>query len=365
MSPLLRRLALRLATALLLAGCGWFAKTRLPPTVSLSDEIRSRGHQEVPEPVLARAEASTSPYLPTPDRGEVVDRVVAVVNKDVITLSELLETAAHYFYERQQPIPREPDRGFLEQLLARLIETRLELQEAEREKMVVEDAEVAEQLAELLKRSNFKSEEELERALSAQGLTLESVRKRLREQIMIQMVIRRKVTFRVSVTDDEIERYFIENREKLEKGFSFRARHILITPEPPGSEPEWEAARRKAEEVWDLVRSGQDFAELARKFSQDPSAAEGGDLGVMKQGELDPGIEAAVLRLRPGDAAGPVRSRLGYHIVKLEWKESMSGEALTQTKRQIREILFRQKYQARLEGWLKEIKQRAVIEIRL
>ncbi len=361
MNGLPRCLAVVSATALLLGACGWFAGSRPSPAGSLSEAARSRGDREAPG--VVPAEVSRPPV--GQDSLDVFDRVVAVVNKDVITLSELLESVAQYFYERQQPVPKAPDQALMAGVLERLVETRLQLQEAEREKVVVEEAELEEQLAELVKRAGANSREELERVVTAQGLTIESVRKRLREQLMIQKVIRRKVAFRVSVTGDEIERYFQENRNKLETGLGFRARHILITPLPPGTEADWEAARLKAEEIWGAVRGGQDFAELARKFSQDPSASEGGDLGAMKQGELAPEIEAQILRLRPGEASRPFRSRLGYHIFKLEWRESLGGEALAQTKQQIRDILFRQQYQARSEAWLQELKRRAIIEIRL
>ncbi len=360
-----RRLALLLPTALVLGACGWFAGSKLPPAGSLSDAIRNRRDREAPwtVPVGGGVEGSRPPVAQ--DAADVVDRVVAVVNKDAITLTELLENVGHYLYERRESAPRESEQVLMKQVLERLVETRLQLQEAEREKIVVEEGEMAEQLAELLKRANVKSEEDLERVVKAQGLTMESVRKHLREQIRVQKVIRRKVALRVSVTDDEIERYFVENRDKLETGLSFRVRHMLIPPLPPGTDLEWEAARLKAEEVWGLLRAGMGFAELARKFSQDPSASEGGDLGVMKQSELAPEIEAQILRLRPGEASGPFRSGLGYHIFKLEWRESLTGQALAQTKQQIWGILFRQKYQARLEAWLREIKQQAIIEIRL
>jgi len=294
----------------------------------------------------------------------VLDRVVAVVNNEAVTLSELLESVAHYLYENRQPAPGEGEQALKERLLQRLVEHRLQLQEAEREKIVVEEDEVTEQLAELMKRAGVKSQEELEGAVKAQGLTMESVRKRVREQIKIQKVVRRKVALRTTVTEEEIERYFLENREKLETGLSFHARHILIAPPSP-SDSDWEVARQKAEEVWELVRAGQGFAELARRYSRDPSAPDGGDLGVTKQGELAPEIETQILRLRPGEAAAPFRTRLGYHIFKLEWKENLTDQALAQTKQQIRDILFRQKYQDRLETWLQQLRRRAVIEIRL
>lgn len=349
------------SVVLLLGGCGWFAKSKLPPAGPLSDAVRAREVRSAP---WALPREGSRPSL-AQDSADVVDRVVAVVNKEAITLSELLENVAHYLAESSQSVPKEGEESLKERMLQRLVEHRLQLQEAERENIAVDEVEITEQLADVMKRAGVKSQEELERAVKAQGLTMESLRKRLREQIMVQKVIRRKVALRVSVTEEEIERYFLENRDKLETGLSFHARHILIAPPSPGTDSDWEAARRKAEEVWGLVRSGQDFAGLARKYSQDPSAQDGGDLGVMKQGELAPEIEAQILRLRSGEAAGPFRSQLGYHLFKLEWKESLTGQALAQTKQQIRDILFRQKYQARLEAWLEEIKRRAIIEIRL
>lgn len=368
MSGWLRCWAVLLPAVLLSGGCGWFAQSKPPRAGSLSDAVRTR---EAPHAsgVGGPAPRTISPVASRPPRAqesaEVVDRVVAVVNNDSITLSELLEAVAYYLYESREPVPREGERALQERLLRAMVESRLQLQEAQREKVTVEDSEIAEQLAEAMKRTGVKSQEEFERIVNAQGLTMEGVRKRLREQIMIQKVIRRKVALRVSVTEDEIERYFLENREKLETGLSFHARHILIHPQPPETDSGWEAARLKAEEVWGMLRTGQDFAELARKYSEDSSARDGGDLGAMKQGELAPEIEAQILRLRPGDAAGPFRSKLGYHIFKLEWKEGLTGEALAQTKEQIRQILFRQKYQARLKEWLGEINRRAIVEIRL
>jgi peptidyl-prolyl cis-trans isomerase SurA len=302
----------------------------------------------------------------TPEAGwEIVDRVVAVVNQDVITLSELMDAVAFYLYEKKEHVEQAQERVLQAKFLDRMIESRLQVQEAEKEKIVVEEIEVKEQLGEVMKRVNATTLEDLEKVIAAQGLTMEGVRKRLREQIMAQRVIHRRVGLRVSVTDQEIERYFLENREKLETGLTFQARHILLAPPSNATEASWEATRLKAEEVWARVRAGEDFSELARTYSQDPSAKDGGDLGTMKQGELAPEIESTILRLRPGEAGGPIRTKLGYHIFKLEWKESLTGGALGQAKQQIRDILYSEKYQARLEVWLGELRKKAIIDIRL
>jgi peptidyl-prolyl cis-trans isomerase SurA len=103
---------------------------------------------------------------------------------------------------------------------------------------------------------------------------------------------------------------------------------------------------------------------MARLHSRDASAKDGGDLGTLKRGELAQDVEAQILGLAPGEVSKPYRSSLGYHLFRLEAKEVLEGEGLQRVRQQVREILYRQKYEARLEAWLKDIKQRAIIEVR-
>jgi peptidyl-prolyl cis-trans isomerase SurA len=299
-----------------------------------------------------------------PEEDEFLDRVVAVVNNDAITLGELEEAMAVTRADARQR-PAGSDEQVRREFLNRFIETRLQLQEADREKVVVDEAEIDEELTDRIKKTNMKDVDEFKAALKAQGISLDSVRKRLRDNIKMSKVVRRKVTIRVSVTDPEIERYLAENRDKLETGLAYHARHILVVPEEGASDAGWEAARIRAEVVRSQLREGVDFAELAKKFSADATAKDGGDLGPLKRGELSQEIEARILALAPGEISEPYRSDLGFHIFRLESKDGLDGDGLTRARQQIREILFRQKYEARLEAWLREIRERAVIEVRM
>ncbi len=293
----------------------------------------------------------------------IADRIVAVVNNDAITLAEVQESVVAFRQENRGQSSLSDDE-LSRQFLTRLIDTRLQLQEAEREKILVEDAEVEEELADRMKRFGATTKEQMEALVKSQGLTLDQVRKRVREAVRVAKVVRRKVTLRVSVTDAEIDQYLAENRAKLETGLSYHARHILVTP-AGNTDAEWEAARIRAELLAEQLRRGADFAELAKEHSQDASARSGGDLGTLKRGELAPEIEAVILALEPSELSRPYRSSLGYHLFRLESKELLEGEGLVRARLQIREILFRQKYEARLDAWLKEIKQRAIIEVRM
>jgi peptidyl-prolyl cis-trans isomerase SurA len=256
------------------------------------------------------------------------------------------------------------DEELTRQFLGRLIDVRLQLQEAERERIVVEEVEVNDELAERIKRFGAANVDELEAMVKAQGLTMESVRRRVRDSLRVAKVIRRKVALRVSVTEPEVDRYLAENRDKLETGLQYHARHILIAP-AGGSDAAWEAARLRAEQLRTQIQEGADFADMARRHSRDASARTGGDLGMLKRGELAQDIEAIILKLNPGEVSMPHRSSLGFHIFQLESKEALEGEALQRLRQQVREILYRQKYEARLDAWLKEIKQRAIIQVRM
>ncbi len=358
----MRRTARVVGLALLLGGCA------VPSWVPLI------GRPKGPPPPAPVAGKPLSPEMPMPgdvrvrppEHGEgVADRVVAVVNNDAITLSELQETIVAYRAENRQGSGGSPsDDELAKQFLPRLIDSRLQLQEADREKIVVEDQEVSEELAERIKVYNTKTIEDFEKLLKEQGITIDAVKRRVREALRVQKVIRRKVALRVSVTDTEIVQYVEENRQKLETGLSYHARHILVVPEGT-DDAAWERARIKADILRTQILEAGDFAAVARQHSQDASAKDGGDLGTLKRGELAQDIETEILRLEVGQLSRPYRSGLGYHVFRLESKDSLEGDGLTRIKQQVREILFRQKYEARLDAWLKEIKQRAIIEVRM
>ncbi len=353
-----RLLALALTT-LALGGCavpGWV------PFLGRGRGGQARVVPPAPAPEPPGAALHPRPTaLPTDDT--VADRIVAVVNNDAITLGELQESIAAFRQENRGRVTM-TDRELEQEFLTRLIDTRLQLQEADREKIVVDESEVNEELENRMKRFGARNLGELETMVKAQGLTMEAVRRRVRESLRIAKILRRKVTLRVTVTDQEIDRYLAENRDKLEAGLTYHARHILVVPEGD-SDAAWETARIRAEMIRGQLQAGADFGELARQYSRDASAREGGDLGILRRGELAQEIEARILSLAPGEVSAPYRSALGYHIFRLEAKEVLEGEALQRARQQVREILFREKYEARLAAWLREIKQRAVIEVRM
>jgi peptidyl-prolyl cis-trans isomerase SurA len=346
--------------ALALAGCS------VPQWMPLIGDkpVKDEPPKAAPPTSAVPVRLSSNDQRTTPPDERVTDRVLAVVNNDAITLSELQEAIAIYKYEHRDSANESSDQ-LVQQFLTRMIDSRLQVQEAEREKIVIEEAEIDEELADRIKRMNMKSTEEFEAALKAQGIPMSAIRKRVADELRRGRIVSRKVRLRVSVTEEEVSQYLEANRPKLETGLTYHARHILVLPETGSDDVAWENARIRAEMLRTQLQQGADFAEVAKQYSRDASARDGGDLGTLKRGELAQDIETQILSLSPGQISSPYRSALGYHIFRLESKETLEGEGLARVRAQIREILFREKFDTRLDAWLKEIKQRAVIDVRL
>ncbi|HZO41105.1 MAG TPA: peptidylprolyl isomerase [Methylomirabilota bacterium] len=353
-----RLLAFVAFVTLALAGCS------IPQWMPLIGEKPTPDEPPKAAPATSAVPVRLSTAGTTAPDERVTDRVLAIVNNDAITLSELQEALAVYRYENRDRTTENSDQ-LIQQFLTRMIDSRLQIQEAEREKIVIEEAEIDEELADRIKKMNLKGREEFEAALKAQGIPMAAVRKRVADELRRGRIVSRKVRLRISVTEQEVSQYLEANRAKLETGLSYHAAHILIVPETGPEDAAWENARIKADLIRADLQQGADFAELAKQHSRDASGRDGGDLGTLKRGELAQDIEAKILSLSPGQISLPYRSALGYHVFRLESKETLEGEGLGRVRAQIREILFREKFDTRLDAWLKEIKQRAVIDVRL
>jgi peptidyl-prolyl cis-trans isomerase SurA len=298
---------------------------------------------------------------PIRDNQVVIDRVVAVVNGDVVMMSDLQE-AIVLARRDGRGLPEGPD---LERtVLNRLVDHRLQVQEAKREKIEVTEDELRGTLEDFVKR-NGGDREKIQVQLQAQGVTWDALRRELRDQLLAQRVRGRRVVRRATVTEAEVDRYLVENRDRFDAGLKYHARHIAVTADPPSSTAAWERAKAEVDSIMDALAAGADFAELARTRSKDPSAATGGDLGWLARGELDASFERPLLALEKGQVTAPIRSAAGFHLLKLEDREELTAERLADARQQARDLLLQKKAQERFDEWLEGLRRRALIAIRL
>jgi peptidyl-prolyl cis-trans isomerase SurA len=298
---------------------------------------------------------------PVRDSQFVIDRVVAVVNDDVIMMSELQEAIV---LSRRDARASADGPDLERTVLNRLVDHRLQVQEARREKIEVTEDELRTTLDDFVKR-NGGERQRIEAQLRSQGVTWDTLRRELKDQLLAQRVRGRRVTRRATVTEAEVDRYLADNRERFEAGLKYRARHIAVTAEPTTSPAAWERAKQEIESIASALAGGADFAELARTRSKDPSGAAGGDLGWLARGELDPAFERPLLALRKGQVTAPIRSAAGFHLLQLEDREELTAERLAEARQQVRDLLLQKKAQERLDEWLEGLRRKALIGIRL
>lgn len=311
---------------------------------------------------------------------ENVDRVVAIVNDDIITLSEMNEMVTSINLTNNQNMDQN-------QVLQQMIEQKLFEQEAEKLGIKVSEAELDAGIAQVKQRFNL-NDEQMAEVLQKQNLTMESFREQWRLQTLSNKLLDSQLKNKIVVTDQEIAEYYRQNYDgsgapagapstagapSSGPAEEVRIAHILISANSPD-------AAARAEKVAEMAKAGQDFARLAQEYSDDSlSADKGGDLGYFKEGDLIETLSTAVENTPPGQVAGPVESPAGYHVIKVverktiggekkEKKDSSETEALAiddQTKKEITDAIYRQKAEAQLKTWLDTIKSNAYIDVRL
>jgi peptidyl-prolyl cis-trans isomerase SurA len=281
-----------------------------------------------------------------------------VVNGDVVMMSDLQEAIVLSRRDTRSP----SDSAELERTtLNQLVNHRLQVQEAKREKIEISEDELRTVLEDFVKR-NGGVREDIEAKLQAQGVTWEALRRELREQLMASKVRSRRVVRRATVTEAEVDRYLAENRDRFDSGLKYRAAHIAVPAEPSSSAAAWDRAKTEIESIAAALTGGADFTELARTRGKDPA---GGDLGWLSRGELDPSFERPLLALQKGQVTEAIRSPAGYHLFKLVDREELTAERLAEARQQARDLLLQKKAQERFDEWLETLRRRALIAIRL
>lgn len=303
---------------------------------------------------------------------EVIDRVVAIVNDDLITLSELRETSLSLDPTSSEPLDERT-------VLNQMVESKLFEQEAKKRGLTVSDAELDASIAEVRNRYGL-DEDQMEEVLKKQNLTPETFREQWRIQTLGNKLLESQLRNKIVITDDEIVEYYKENYGEIDYSSTFEetsdeeveVAHILISPETPDAEG-------KAVEVAELAKSGNDFATLAREYSDDSFTADkGGNLGTFKKGDLIEQLEVAVESTPEGKVSGPVETPAGYHVIKVlkrtgpqsakKKNDAPAGDEefiSDSEKEEIRQVLHRQKAQEQLQSWLKDIREKAYVEIKL
>lgn len=321
--------------------------------------------QETYQPPGPESMKEKTPYT-TPSYGKTVDRIVAKVNEDIITLSEVQETSLPEVMEIKKKFT-EPEKSMMikeaeKRALEALVEMKLQEQRAKARGIFVSEKDIDSAVEDVIKRNNF-SEEDLKAILKQQGVSFDEYRERLREQILVSRVINVEIRSKILVTDEEIKEYYDKHRSAYLKQPEAEISQILFFVSPDADDDEVRDIKTMAEDVLKKIRKGTDFAEMARKYSEDPSAKNGGYLGIIKKGEMIPALEKAAFSLKQGEVSDLIRTNLGFHIIRVEKKQVDIAEPLEEVQEEIRQKIFREKMKAKMDAWLEELREGAVIDM--
>lgn len=271
--------------------------------------------------------------------GIELDRIIAVVNDDVIMRSEVedrLRTVKGQLREQGTAMP--PTSILEKQVLDRLILTKLQIQMAEETGIRVDDETLNRTISNIAA-ENQVSLSQFREILESDGYSYEKFREDIRNEILVTRLRQRQVDNRVMVTDREVDNYLATQEHQGETELEYKLRHLLISLPDSPSPADLEKARALAEKLLSELRDGADFAGLAASYSDGQQALDGGDLGWRKAGQVPTLFADLIAGMRPGEVSEIVRSPSGFHIIKLEDIRDSAKHVVTQT--HVRHILLR------------------------
>lgn len=294
----------------------------------------------------------------------LLDRVVAVVNKEVITWSELYKVMEFDSTEQIKNLSKEEKAKIFKEneplFLETLIDMRLQLQEARNLGIGITREEVDETIENIKKKYSM-TDEDFNASIKKEGFTLDEYKKRLAEQILINKVVQYEIKNKIVISDAEVKKYMDANKETYNGGEKYRLRQIFF--KGPDGNMDKKAIEEKVLLVLQKLKAGEDFSDLARIYSQDPSGKLGGNLGLIDKSLLASEFTDALSGMKVGDYSMPFWTDSGLHIIKLD--EKISAKDIDKAKEDARRQLAEAKFSENYKSWIKGLREKAFIEIRL
>lgn len=319
-----------------------------------------------PSASTVRIEQPKAPPAAGTPAGKVINAIAAVVNDEIITLYEINKEAT--------PVIREAEKAsslddaarsqIRRTVLDRLVEKKLVEQKIKELNIKVSEEEIRQAIDDV-KKQNSMTQEALVSALAAQGLSFDLYRSQLVEQLEKLKLVSMEVRSKIQVGESEMREYYEANRSKYTEDETFVARHIFFHTNEKALAEDIKRSMTTALAVLAEAKSGKDFIELAKTYSEDPAARkDGGALGPFKKGDMLPELEQAILTMTPGEISELVYTKAGFHIIKLEEKNSGKLKPFESVKAEIEEALYRKKSEERFSLWAKDLRGKASVEVK-
>ena len=299
----------------------------------------------------------------------IVDRVVAIVNDEVVLSTELMMRVAPMAYELNKiSDPRERARrqtNLSSQILDEMVNEQLVTQAATAAKLEVSAKEVEAAISDLKKENNL-DDDQLADALRMQGYSMSSYRRDVRNQILRMRAVNTLVRPRVSITDEDLRAKYDETARRAAQVSEVHLHHILLALPADGSEKLLADTRATAAEILEKAKGGEDFAKLAETYSDDPATKNtGGDLGWIERGTIATEWEVIVFAMSKGETRGPINGPRGLHVFHVSEVKDSKQEGFDTVKERMRNELYRAELDKQTRIWVDELRKKAHFEIKL
>ncbi|MFC1590613.1 peptidylprolyl isomerase [Candidatus Omnitrophota bacterium] len=325
--------------------------------------LKIKKRQSRPERWLSIVLIALSVLSANGHASNVVDRIIAVVNEDIITETDVDEMLAPLYIQLSTVYGGEQLAKKLEEarikVLNQLIDQKILLSEARKLNIKVTGRELGSEVEKIKKK--FKSEKEFKLTLASQNITLKQLKKRYEEKIMINKMVSKKIAPKISVSPTEITEYFLLNKEEFTQPERAGLKNILIKvteDRPPGE------AYSLTLEIHERLKEGGSFEALAKEYSDGPGKDEGGDMGFVSRGDLRKELDEVAFGLLPGEISDIVLTPIGYHIFMLTEKRDAVEKTIDESREEIEAKIFSEKLTKEIKGWVEELKKNAYVSIR-
>jgi peptidyl-prolyl cis-trans isomerase SurA len=300
----------------------------------------------------------------------VIEQIVARVNNQIITQTEYQHGREELKKEVQQQDPVNADKIVTERdkdVLRDLIDQQLLLEKG-KDLGITADTEVIKKLDEMRKDMKLDTMEELEKAAQSQGISFEDFKQNMRNQIITQQVIGKEVGSRLVINKDEEQKFYDDHKSELERPETIRLSEILISTDPKPNDStdadhRLQAAQAKAVDLLAQIRNGAKFEDVAKKNSDGPTAAQGGDLGEFKRGALAKQLEDKTFTMKPGDVSDPIQTKQGFVVLKVTEHHNAGVPPLADIAPRIQDAIYMQKLQPALREYLTKLREDAYIDV--
>ena len=302
----------------------------------------------------------------------VIEEIIARINNQIVTRTEYLRSKDQLKQEAQQQDPVNANKIVAERdkdILRDLIDQQLLLEKG-KDLGITADTELIKKLDDMRKEMNLESMEDLDKAAQAQGVSLEDFKQNLRNQIITQQVIGREVGSKMSMSKEEEQKFYDQHKSEMEQPEHIRLSEILVSTEKKGGanapdDPQQLAtAQAKAEDLLSQIRKGSKFEDIAKKNSDGPTAAHGGDLGDFKHGTLAKELEDKTFAMKPGGVSDVIRTRQGFVILKVVEHHTAGIPPMSEVEPRIQDALYMQKLQPALREYLQKLREDAYIDVK-